>query len=510
MSRFLVSTIGMLRSQATRQCVEQAIRHARDADFILTSNGCAETAAEFDDLAARHSNVTHVRNSENEGFQKPNNAAYHEAAKRGCTYFVALNDDCMVPDGFLQTLAAPLDADPSAAICGPQGGCEHLNDDFHGGPGAPDYVEGSLMMVKISAMSRLRPTLFWDKLQFIYSEDSEASLFLREKGYAMAKVHMRVDHFRSQTVNRTPEVQAKCRAAQEHNHQLCRERFAYWIPRRRFDFPVIIRRAHSLGDVILTTPVIRAIKAMLPRCPIHVETDFPEVFDRNPYVASALKQQPRQPAELRIGLDMAYENQPNTHIVHGYEAEVRRWLAIDPVELKTDLFPARDDVSWAASIAREIGQPFAVLHMDHSHWTGRNLPHERFIELAETLHGQGVACVTVGRHPTPNIRAMNLIGKTSLHQLAALCSKAKLFVGMCSGPLHVAQAVGCPTIGAFGVTRSRFILTHRGPSLGLDGEGADAGLRHSTPGQSFVPGTGEAVRSITEQQIQRAVSLLCV
>ena len=142
MSRFLVHIIGMLRAEATRQCVEQAITHAKDADFILTSNGCEPTSRVFREMAERYPFVTHVQNAENEGFQKPNNQAYHEAALRGCEFFVALNDDCLVPDGFLQTLAAPMDKDRSVAITGPAGGCEHLDNDFNGCQGLQSTWRG--------------------------------------------------------------------------------------------------------------------------------------------------------------------------------------------------------------------------------------------------------------------------------------------------------------------------------------------------------------------------------
>jgi ADP-heptose:LPS heptosyltransferase len=510
MARFLVSTIGMMRPDATRQCVEQALRHARDADFILTSNGCAATADAFEEMARQHPNVTHVRNDQNEGFQRPNNAAFHEAARRGYEYFVALNDDCMVPDGFLQALAVPLDQDGHGAISGPAGGCQHLSNEFHGEPGELEYVEGSLMMVKIAVMRSLRPTLFWDRLHLIYGEDSEASLFVREKGYNIHKVAMKIDHARSQTVNRTPEVQALCRDAQQRNHTVCKERYQYYLDRRRFNFPLVIRRAHSLGDVILVTALIRALHKTLPLCPIHVETDYPEVFARNPLVTSTARQIPRQHGELRIQLDMAYENETLTHIVHAYEAMARRQLpGLEPVELRTGLYPAPGDEAWAEGVQKELGsKPFVVMHTDHTHWTGRNIPHERFHDLAEWLHGQGIESVAVGRGPMPQLRAKDLCGKTSLHQLAALCARAKMFFGGCSGPLHVAQAVGCPAVGAFGVTRGRFILTHRGPAIGVDGAGEDAGVRHATAGQSFVEGNGSAIRSITTEQIRRACTLL--
>ena len=46
--------------------------------------------------------------------------------------------------------------------------------------------------------------------------------------------------------------------------------------------------------------------------------------------------------------------------------------------------------------------------------------------------------------------SLDLSGKVSLPQLAALAERSSLFVGVDSAPLHVAAAVGTPVIGIFG------------------------------------------------------------
>jgi heptosyltransferase-2 len=45
---------------------------------------------------------------------------------------------------------------------------------------------------------------------------------------------------------------------------------------------------------------------------------------------------------------------------------------------------------------------------------------------------------------------INLVGKTTFKQLAAVLKHCLLFIGGDSGPLHIAAAVGTPTIGIFG------------------------------------------------------------
>ncbi len=50
------------------------------------------------------------------------------------------------------------------------------------------------------------------------------------------------------------------------------------------------------------------------------------------------------------------------------------------------------------------------------------------------------------------VEAINLIGKTTLMQLGALIESCKLYLTCDSGPMHIAAAVGTPTIALFGPT----------------------------------------------------------
>ena len=50
---------------------------------------------------------------------------------------------------------------------------------------------------------------------------------------------------------------------------------------------------------------------------------------------------------------------------------------------------------------------------------------------------------------------VNLIGKTTLMQLGALIERCDLYLTCDSGPMHIAAAVGTPTIALFGPTSSR-------------------------------------------------------
>jgi heptosyltransferase II len=84
----------------------------------------------------------------------------------------------------------------------------------------------------------------------------------------------------------------------------------------------------------------------------------------------------------------------------------------------------------------------------------------RFAELAKSLATQNFTIVLFGgagdqalgqriEAATPG-RVINMIGKTSLADLAALLSRCAVFFGNDAGPMHVASMMGVSTVAVFG------------------------------------------------------------
>ncbi|QJE72490.1 glycosyltransferase family 9 protein [Aerophototrophica crusticola] len=102
-----------------------------------------------------------------------------------------------------------------------------------------------------------------------------------------------------------------------------------------------------------------------------------------------------------------------------------------------------------------------------ANWTGKEWPAERYADLAERLTAPGTplagARVVVLAGPGEEQRcrpvldrlgdrAINLVGRTDPLLAGACVARARLFVGNDSGLMHVAAAVGTPTLGVFGPT----------------------------------------------------------
>lgn len=78
-------------------------------------------------------------------------------------------------------------------------------------------------------------------------------------------------------------------------------------------------------------------------------------------------------------------------------------------------------------------------------------PFERWQRLADSLCKDGHPLVQLGTKEDPPISgAMDLRGKTSLAEAASTLERARLFIGLESGLMHVAAAVGTPSVIVYG------------------------------------------------------------
>ena len=508
--RYAISIIGMKRPQGTKEAVETMFKQSPpDCHFFLTSNGCPDTAAVFDAFAASRPNVTVTHNATNEGFQVPHARHFNLAARMGCEYFLCGNDDIMVPADWLGILSAPMEADPLVAITGPEGNCSQLNHEFHGQPGRVEYIECSCALIRISAIRSFRQKLWCDGLRFCYGEDSSLSLAVREKGFSVKTVPMHVNHLRSVTINSNPEAKRLCMESQEYNHGVNKRRWSHYLRTRHFSYPILIKRKYAIGDVLLVTPIVDAIAKSNPLSPIWIETDYPELFANNPKVQRAAKQFNGLHVDvLVVDLNDTYETTTQTHIIDAYAAKAREIVTgMGEVDLKTSLFPSKADFQWAEGMKRP---KMALINTDHGDWQGKNYPIERLRVVADALHDKGFTVMTVGSRRNPNWNYPSLVGKTSLMQLAALCSHASLMVTPDSFPLHCAQAMGCPVVGIYGVTRARFIATQGSKHVGVESDPAmeNSGLRHKIAGLRHVAVGAETMLAIQPEQILEAVRLL--
>jgi ADP-heptose:LPS heptosyltransferase len=118
-------------------------------------------------------------------------------------------------------------------------------------------------------------------------------------------------------------------------------------------------------------------------------------------------------------------------------------------------------------IGIHTGPTWAVKEWADEHWQElvcwlTTTHHARVVQLGMDAH------IYDGPRKVKRIEgSADFVGRFSLVQAAAAIQACDLFVGIDSGPLHLAGAVGTPCVGLFGPVDSRFYLPPETPSIGV-------------------------------------------
>ena len=136
-----------------------------------------------------------------------------------------------------------------------------------------------------------------------------------------------------------------------------------------------------------------------------------------------------------------------------------------PTPIKTTTFSVTaEDKKWAANFltAHQMGEerPLIAIHPGSPIPLKRWMP-ERYAELADWLIARkrakilfvGVADeipIITEIQRLMQAESINIAGRTTLTQLASILHISNVFIGNDSGPMHLAAAVGTPTIGLYG------------------------------------------------------------
>jgi ADP-heptose:LPS heptosyltransferase len=138
---------------------------------------------------------------------------------------------------------------------------------------------------------------------------------------------------------------------------------------------------------------------------------------------------------------------------------------------------------------------FVVFHCS-SNTPEKEWPKERWGKLADSISANGCGVVEVGLQPTLNDSGLasyiNAAGTLSILETAEIIRRGKIFIGVDSGPAHLANAVGTYGIVLLG---SYLGFKKYNPFSGNYGDGSNAALLH-------VEG---AVANIPLERVQQAV-----
>jgi len=278
---------------------------------------------------------------------------------------------------------------------------------------------------------------------------------------------------------------------------------------------ILIINLKYIGDVLLCTPVVEALKSELKDVSVAmlVKEGTEAVLYNNPYLDGifVINSQWRWGRQFRLirmlrswNFDMAIDltdgdrsavlailcgadyrigfnheqrwrgalyhrivttNRDKVHAVN-YFLEAVKAVGCNVHHADPHVYPSLVDRYVVDQLIQEKGlstnMPFVVLHPG-ARWWFKSWPVERFIDLAKRIQKElGFSVVVVGGSNDVETAdkivsqcgqwAISVAGQITLLQLAALIKQALLFVGNDAGPMHIAAAVQTPVVGLFGPT----------------------------------------------------------
>ena len=274
---------------------------------------------------------------------------------------------------------------------------------------------------------------------------------------------------------------------------------------------VLVLRFSAVGDVVLTAPAIDALRAAWPdaRIVYAVKERLAHIVEHNPNVDEVIalregegplsyarrlraarpsavldlhgkirsrilrallpgipkvvwhKRDFRDTLPVKLALRPYHASMP---FADRYHAAVEQLVGRSLPRGKLQYFLGPDDVDAADAVLRAAGigpgRPLLGLSPG-ANWATKRWPVERFAGLARRALAQGVQVAVQGSAAeAPLARlvaqlapgAVDLSGKLDLRALGGFIARCAAFVANDSGPMHVARALGVPTLALFGST----------------------------------------------------------
>ena len=267
---------------------------------------------------------------------------------------------------------------------------------------------------------------------------------------------------------------------------------------------ILVVRFSSIGDIVLTTPVVRCLKAQIDNAEIHYVTkiQYQSILQDNPYIdkfillqeslADLIQDLKKEKYDVVIDLhnnlrtrilkwklgvrsfsfnklniekwlmvNLKINHLPDQHIVDRY-LETTKSLGIKNDALGLDYFiPEKDEVPWDwLPISHRNG--FVAYAIGGQHET-KKLPLKRMIELCKKINRPIV--LLGGREDFDNGErikedhhetVINTCGKLNLNQSASLLKKASYVFSHDTGLMHIAAAFKKEVFSIWGNTIPAF------------------------------------------------------
>ncbi len=431
---YSISIVCFNNLHLTKKCIDSILKYSDNFELIIWNNGSTDGTYQYLESLKKVCNIKIYHCENNIGFIKPQNENVKLVSGK---YIVLLNNDMEVCKGWLEILSKPF-INPRMGIVGSKNTCTSISEvDYSGIIGKTlEYIEASCLMVPKSLIEKYG--LFDEEnFKFAYCEDADFSLKIREQGWQIETVQLNIIHHRAKTVE---IVKTDIKGYIIKNKHSFYKKWELYLKNRSFNYKILVERKGAIGDVIMTTPIVHAIKKKLPLSDIYIKTVCSQVYKNNPDIKGININNIKY--DVVYNLNMVYEKHPLLNAVNTFS---QYSIDIDDYNYKLYTEEDIDDV-----ILKDYkNNKIAVFHVHHSpNWNGRNFSIEKYKAGAKHLKNLGYKIVEVGtNYLKSNFNYINI----SFSKVCSIIKHSHIFVGQDSALFHIAQAFKIPHIIPFGM-----------------------------------------------------------
>lgn len=267
----------------------------------------------------------------------------------------------------------------------------------------------------------------------------------------------------------------------------------------------LIVRLSSIGDIVLTTPVVRMLKQQVENAEIHylTRTQYASILENNPYVTKVHIYDDKDKAFIenlrneffdyvidlhknirthflknKLGIhaftfdklnwekwlmvNFKKNKLPNKHIVERY-LESTKVFDVENDNKGLDYFVSSEDEVNLLSLPNEMAYGYLAFSIGAQHFTKR-MPNEKIIEICQNIKMPVI--LLGGKEDFKNAELIsssiedskiyNACGKYNLNQSASLVRQAKVVITGDTGLMHIAAAFKKRIISVWGNTIPEF------------------------------------------------------
>jgi heptosyltransferase-3 len=221
---------------------------------------------------------------------------------------------------------------------------------------------------------------------------------------------------------------------------------------------IYLIRKRALGDVLWIEPVIRQLAARHKK--VIVYTLYSELFRHYPLANVVFKKKLTIAEKIwsrlesffgtslfSISLEKAYEKRPKMHFLNAYQQQ-----ASLPVTREYPRLYLSEEELKKTFVAAE---KYVTLHVESfSTQNYRKIYGVNWDEIVQYITEKGFTVIQIGKEPIP-IRGTQHIS-TSVRDMMVLIKKSSFFIGIDSGPSHIAASLGTPSLIFFGAVNPNY------------------------------------------------------